>query len=79
MVLATAAVVAALVVVLAVVVARDMDRHGRSGELYAVAILFVLPLGLLMWLLDRRRPLPSEDVAGVPGASPAPRNDPDAP
>ena len=78
MVLTIGAAVAAAVVVLAVIVARDMDRRGRSGELYAVAILFVLPLGLLMWVLDRRRPLPPDDVA-VPGASPAPRTDPDAP
>ena len=51
------AVVAAVVVVIAVVAARDMDRRGRSGELYAVAILFALPLGLIMWALDHRRPV----------------------
>ena len=79
MVLAVGALVAALVALLAVIAARDMDRRGRSGELYAVAILFVLPLGLLMWALDRRRPLPSDDAAVAPTTSPAPRTGPDAP
>jgi len=45
-----------IVVVVAVVAARDMNRRGRNGELYAIAVLFVPPLGLLMWGLDRRRP-----------------------
>lgn len=56
MVLVAGAAVAAVVAGIALVAARDMDRRGRSGEVYAVAILFVLPLGLLMWALDRRRP-----------------------
>jgi hypothetical protein len=42
-------------VVLAVACARDMDRKGRNGELYAIVTLFVLPLGLGLWALDRRR------------------------
>ena len=49
-------IAAAVVAAVAVLVARDMDRRGRNGEVYAVAVLFVLPLGLLMWALDRRRP-----------------------
>jgi hypothetical protein len=44
--------------VLAVVSARDMDRRGHKGELYGVVTLFVLPVGLAMWALDRRRPPP---------------------
>lgn len=56
--------VALAVVLLAVVIARDMDRRGRNGELYAVAVLFVLPLGLAMWALDRRRP----PTVGAPGS-----------
>lgn len=50
--------VAALIVVLAITAARDMDRRGRDGQVYAIAVLFVLPLGLLMWALDRRRRSP---------------------
>ncbi|GAC1363449.1 MAG: hypothetical protein NVSMB4_19820 [Acidimicrobiales bacterium] len=34
-----------------------MDRRGRNGELYAIVILFVFPIGLGLWALDRRRPL----------------------
>ena len=41
-------------VVLAGLCARDMGRRGRDGELYAVVVLFVLPLGLGLWALDRR-------------------------
>jgi hypothetical protein len=52
--------VAACVMVLAAFVARDMDRRGRDGQVYAIAVLFVLPLGLLMWALDRRRTPPPE-------------------
>ena len=46
------------VIGLAVACARDMDRRGHKGEMYAIAVLFVLPLGLVMWALDRRRPAP---------------------
>ena len=46
----------AVSVVLAVVCARDMDRRGRPGEMYALVTLFVLPLGVGLWALDRRRP-----------------------
>lgn len=56
MTLVVGGIVAAVVAGIAALVARDMDRRGRNGELYAVAVLFVLPLGLLMWALDRRRP-----------------------
>jgi hypothetical protein len=52
-------------VVLAVVCARDMDRRGHKGEMYAVAVLFVLPLGLLMWGLDARRPPPATPAEEV--------------
>jgi hypothetical protein len=48
--------VALIVVTLAVVAARDMDRRGHKGEVYALAVLFVLPVGLVLWALDRRRP-----------------------
>ena len=58
-----AALVAALALVgLAVVCARDMDRRGHKGELYGIAVLFFLPLGLLMWALDARRPPPAPAV-----------------
>ena len=50
--------IAAIVVALAVVAARDMDRRGHKGEVYALAVLFVPPVGLLLWALDRRRPAP---------------------
>jgi len=51
-------------VVLAVLCARDMGRRGRDGELYAVVVLFVLPLGLGLWALDRRaRAAPGEPPA----------------
>jgi hypothetical protein len=33
-----------------------MDRRGHKGEVYALAVLFVLPIGLVLWALDRRRP-----------------------
>lgn len=56
MTLVVGGIAAAVVAGIAVLVARDMDRRGRNGEIYAVAVLFVLPLGLLMWGLDRRRP-----------------------
>ncbi len=46
---------AAVVAMLAVFAARDMDRRGQDGQVYAIAVLFVLPLGLLMWALDHRR------------------------
>lgn len=46
-------------VLLAVLSARDMDRRGHKGELYGIVTLFVLPLGLAMWALDRRRPPPA--------------------
>ena len=61
-----AVVVALAVVGLAVLAARDMDRRGRNGELYAVVVLFVLPLGLLMWALDRRRPPPARAASTDP-------------
>jgi ABC-type spermidine/putrescine transport system permease subunit II len=48
--------IAAIVVTLAVLAARDMDRRGHNGEAYALAVLFVPPIGLLLWALDRRRP-----------------------
>ena len=44
------------VVVLAVWAARDMDRLGNRGEAYALAVLFLLPVGLVLWAHDRRRP-----------------------
>jgi hypothetical protein len=50
-----ACAVAAAIAALAVSAARDMDRRGRDGQVYAIAVLFVLPLGLAMWALDRRR------------------------
>jgi len=56
-------VVALALVGLAIICARDMDRRGHKGELYAIAVLFFLPLGLLMWALDARRPPPAP--AGV--------------
>jgi hypothetical protein len=46
-------------VLLAVLSARDMDRRGHHGEVYGVVTLFVLPLGLAMWALDRRRTPPT--------------------
>ena len=57
---AIAAVVALAVIGLAIGAARDMDRRGRNGEVYAIAVLFVLPLGLAMWALDRRRSVPPD-------------------
>ena len=71
MTLLVGAIVAAVVAGIAVLAARDMDRRGRNGELYAVAVLFVLPLGLLMWALDRRRP-PAPASPDGPEADPAP-------
>ncbi|MHB8663008.1 MAG: hypothetical protein ACYDH6_10025 [Acidimicrobiales bacterium] len=49
-----------MVVGLAVTAARDMDRRGRDGQVYAIAVLFVPPLGLAMWALDRRRSAPPD-------------------
>ncbi len=60
MVLLIAAGVAVLVIAVAALAARDMDQRGRSGEVYAIAILFVFPLGVLMWALDHRRPPANE-------------------
>ena len=48
--------IALIVVVLAVWAARDMDRLGHRGEAYALAVLFLLPVGLVLWAHDRRRP-----------------------
>ena len=59
-----ALVVALALITLAVVCARDMDRRGHKGELYAIAVLFFLPLGLLMWALDARRPPPAPAAVG---------------
>jgi hypothetical protein len=55
----TAAVVIAIalvVVAAAVLVARDMDRRGHNGEMYGLVVLFVPPIGLVLWAHDRRRP-----------------------
>ena len=57
---------ALFVVGVAVAAARDMDRRGRNGELYAIVILFVFPIGLGLWALDRRRPVVTVDVAEAP-------------
>lgn len=35
--------------------AQDMRRRGRTGWLYAVAYLGLPPVGVLAWLVDRRR------------------------
>lgn len=35
--------------------AREMDALGRDGCVYGVVILLVFPLGILLWILDRRR------------------------
>jgi hypothetical protein len=49
-------VIALVVVALAIAAARDMDRRGHKGEVYALAVLFVLPIGLVLWAHDRGRP-----------------------
>ena len=49
-------VIALVVVALAVAAARDMDRRGHKGEMYALVVLFVPPVGLALWAHDRRRP-----------------------
>ncbi len=49
-------VIALVVVALAVLAARDMDRLGHKGEAYALAVLFIPPIGLVLWAHDRRRP-----------------------
>jgi hypothetical protein len=69
-----ALLVALALVALAVVCARDMDRRGHKGELYAIAVLFFLPLGLLMWVLDARRPPPTPVGVGEEG-DPSPEPD----
>lgn len=56
-----------------------MDRRGRHGELYAIVILFVFPIGVGLWALDRRRPLggaaddvvDEDEVVGPEGSGPA--------
>jgi hypothetical protein len=48
--------IALVVAVLAVWAARDMDRLGHHGEAYALAVLFLPPIGLVLWAHDRRRP-----------------------
>jgi hypothetical protein len=40
---------------LAWLAARDMASRGRTGDVYAVLVIFLPPLGLLAWALDRRR------------------------
>ena len=55
MVLVVTLVVALVVVGLAVWAARDMDRLGHRGEAYALAVLFLPPVGLVLWAHDRRR------------------------
>lgn len=60
MIWAVGVVIAGLVALLAVAAARDMDRRGRDGQVYAIAVLFVPPVGLLMWALDRRRSVPPD-------------------
>ena len=42
--------------------AREMDALGRDGRIYGVVILLVFPLGLLLWLLDRRRYRPETEA-----------------
>jgi len=69
-----ALVVALALVGLAVTCARDMDRRGHKGELYAIAVLFFLPLGLVMWALDARRPPPAPAGGGEEGDLPADRD-----
>ena len=56
MVAAVTIVIALVVIALAVAVARDMDRRGHKGEMYAIVVLFVPPIGLALWAHDRRRP-----------------------
>ena len=56
MVAAVTIAVALIVVALAVLAARDMDRRGHKGEVYALVVLFLPPVGLVLWAHDRRRP-----------------------
>lgn len=35
--------------------ARDMKSRGRTGDVYATLVIFLPPVGLLAWALDRRR------------------------
>ncbi len=35
------------------IVARDMDSRGLDGRLYGTLTLFVLPLGLALWVYKR--------------------------
>jgi hypothetical protein len=55
MALVVTVAVALVVVGLAVWAARDMDRLGHRGEAYALAVLFLPPVGLVLWAHDRRR------------------------
>jgi hypothetical protein len=67
------AVVVFLVILLAVpaglmlctVVARDMDSRGLDGRLYGALTLFLLPLGLAVWLY-KRSTTPRPDDEAVP-------------
>lgn len=36
-------------------VALDMDARGRAGWLYGLLTFVVLPLGVIVWLLDRNQ------------------------
>lgn len=36
--------------------ARDVDRRGGNGRLVGVALVVVLPLGVVLWLAERRQP-----------------------
>jgi hypothetical protein len=65
------AVVVFLVILLAVpaglmlctVVARDMDSRGLDGRFYGALTLFLLPLGLAVWLYKRSTtPRPDDEA-----------------
>ncbi len=43
------------------VVARDMDSRGLDGRIYGALTLFVLPLGLGLWIYKRSRTPKVED------------------
>jgi len=47
------------------VVARDMDSRGLDGRVYGALTLFVLPVGLALWIYKRATTPPvDEEPAG---------------
>ena len=48
-----------LALIFCTIVARDMDRRGQDGRVYGLLTFLLLPIGLVVWVVQRsRHPVP---------------------